>query len=68
MVTCDVCGKPFLLKAYLKNHVCEAVEEKEETTEEYETLTKKELVQLAKDSGVKGSDRMSKDDIIEALK
>lgn len=33
----------------------------------YLELTKKDLVKIAKESGVKGSDRMSREKIIEAL-
>jgi arsenate reductase-like glutaredoxin family protein len=63
MHICDKCGKAFIMRDYLRNHTCKI--EKEEIKEE--ELTRKELIQMAKDSGVKGSDRMSKEELIEAL-
>lgn len=52
------------MRDYLKNHVCT-----EKTNEEpIEEITKKDLIKLAKESGIKGSDRMSKEDLLEALK
>jgi len=54
-----------------ENTITAKFEESEKSVSEenqnYESLTKKELVQIAKNSGIKGSDRMSKDEIIEAL-
>ena len=77
MVICDKCGKAFLLKAYRANHVCSADDvvvdlrtetEKEADDNALENKSKKELVELAKDAGITGSDRMKKEEIIEALK
>jgi hypothetical protein len=59
MHICDKCGKAFIMRDYLRNHTCKIEKEEE--------LTRKELIQMAKDSGVKGSDRMTKDELIEAL-
>lgn len=62
LYTCDKCGKVFLMRSYLHNHKCE-----DDKTEE-KPATRKELVQKAKEQGVKGADRMKREDLEEAVK
>ena len=53
------------MRSYMKNHICDA--DKELLKEEPEEKTKKELVAQAKDLNIKGADRMTKDEVIEAI-
>jgi len=67
---CEDCGKPFLLREYLKNHICLAKSKPKETekAEEEKPVTKKEMIGRAKEAGITGADRMSKYELLEALR
>jgi hypothetical protein len=71
MFYCEKCGRPFIMRQYLTDHICDgetnmeiALEKESFTAEE---LTKKELVARAKELNIKGADRMTKDEVIEAI-
>lgn len=63
MIYCEKCGRPFLLKQYLRTHKCESIETKNQEDE----ITRAELVEKARERGITGSARMKKEDLIEAL-
>jgi hypothetical protein len=58
------------MRSYLNNHVCDADKpdiKEDAVKEDQEEKTKKELVAQAKELNIKGADRMTKYEVIEAI-
>jgi len=70
MFICEKCNRPFLMKDYLRAHICD-MDKKEEKKEEVQSgpseRTRKDLIAEAKGIGITGSDRMSKEDLIKII-
>lgn len=70
MFICEKCKRPFLMKDYLRDHICD-MDKKEEKKDGVQSgpseKTRKELIADAKEIGITGSDRMSKEDLIKII-